>query len=200
MSNGSGTLFGHETRSRSTFSSFRFTLKDIMSPLVSLKIKLEKIEADIQTLTSQFSDRHPEVLRLQKQGESIRNLIKNFSSKQDSQSDDSPQAVLNMSSKQTSEDVFKSDFFLKSLNYLNIVLDMERDRENLPYLGVIEQPTIPTGSFAPDKKLFLMFGFGVGVVLAGILVLFRELKKGTFLSVEMPLRPLVLNSLGSCPR
>lgn len=81
-----------------------------------------------------------------------------------------------------------------------MVVDMESEGPNVPYLGVVEHPTVPTSAFFPQLKVFLMFGVGLGIVLGALVTLFLEYKRGTFLSPRYAAQALGTAFLGELPK
>ena len=60
--------------------------------------------------------------------------------------------------------------------------EMERDRQNVSYLTVVEQPNIPSKAFFPDRVQFLLGGIVLGLILGAIRIVFVELKRAAALS------------------
>lgn len=173
-------------------------LKDVAGPAYTLhpealREELEKINGDIKALTNQFTERHPDVQRLKERAQAIRNVLSNSQNPVGSASD-----AISPVSKTASQDVYND--LVKKLNYLKIVVEMERNTRDLPYLAVIQQPTIPVQpTFPPAFKLILLGVFG-GVVVSALLVFFLELKRGTFLAPASAASELGVPLLGQLPR
>ena len=143
----------------------------------ALRVELEQVRSNIEALLLRFTELHPEIVKLRKKETSISESLQQV--KKSSQSRSalafvSPEAV------EPTQDVYND--LLRKLSYLNIVLDMEADRDSVSYLGVIEQPTLPVIPFFPNKKLFMLLGIGVGVLLSALFVLFLELRRRAYLT------------------
>jgi capsular polysaccharide biosynthesis protein len=80
-----------------------------------------------------------------------------------------------------------------------VVLDMEKDRQNVSYLGVIEQPTLPVAPLFPKKRIFAGGGLGVGLLLAGILAFLKEIRRSSYLSPYELAEVLETPLLGELP-
>jgi len=183
--------------------SLSLALQGVASPTASLKNELQRIESDIRTLTSQFSDKHPDVLRLKQRAEAVQRVLESYAQNKvgtEGNSLTGPNPAQEFASPNSTaplRDVYED--LLKKLNYLSVVLEMERDRSNLPYLGIIQQPSIPTRPFFPEKRMFVAFGALGGAALAAILILYIELRRGAFLSPSFALQSVEMNFLGELP-
>ena len=77
---------------------------------------------------------------------------------------------------------------------------MEQKRENIRFLAVIEEPSVPLAPFFPPREVFIMLGVAAGVVLAAVLVTYNELSRGTFLAPEVVAGSLGVPLIGELPR
>ena len=182
--------------------SLSLALQGVASPTASLKNELQRIESDIRTLTGQFSDKHPDVHRLKQLAEAVQRVLESYAQNKvgDLNADRGSNPAQEFASPNSTaplRDVYED--LLKKLNYLSVVLEMERDRSNLPYLGVIQQPSIPTRAFFPEKQMFVAFGALGGAALAAILILYIELRRGAFLSPSFALQSVEIPFLGDLP-
>ena len=174
-------------------------LRDSAGPAASkhpeaLRGELERVKANIETLLLRFTELHPEIVKLRKQEKSISDSLElagNIPNTKPSLSFVNPQA------KEPTQDVYND--LLRKLSYLNIVLDMEADRDSVSYLGIIEQPTLPTKAFFPNKKLFAMLGLGVGILLSAMFVIFLELRRRLYVTPEQASDLLEIPYLGELP-
>ena len=142
-----------------------------------LSEELERVEATLRGLLTKFSDTHPDIVQLRAQERDLRAQIRNApAADQDSNSGISVGAI----SKEPTQQVFNE--LLKKLNYLTVVLDMEKDRQNVSYLGVIEQPSLPTTPTFPDKRVFGGIGLGIGLFLAAMLTFLAEVRRNLYVS------------------
>ena len=158
-----------------------------------LKSELVRIQAQVAILKSQFTERHPEVLRLQERERLLKGMLLDAGVEPASSA-----APLDRGSKTTQQEVL--DDLVKKLNNLNVVLDMEQKRENIRFLAVIEEPSVPLAPFFPPREVFIMLGVAAGVVLAAVLVTYNELSRGTFLAPEVVAGSLGVPLIGELPR
>ena len=56
----------------------------------------------------------------------------------------------------------------------------EKSPDHYPYVSVLERPSIPANAVFPKKVPFALGGLVIGLVLAVLRVVYRELKGGTF--------------------
>ena len=167
-----------------------------------LKSELQKIDSNISELKTKYTESHPELFKLKQQAETVRRRIKESALKSVKapsmgDTDDMAKAFLTRNSQAPISDIYND--LLKKLNYLGIVLEMEKDREKVTYLGIIEKPNIPLIPYFPDKKLFGIFGVVGGLVLSIILSLFRELKKVSNITPEKAAEMLGVKFFGNMP-
>ena len=183
--------------------SLSMALQDVSSAMIfqhdDLQSELDKVEARKQALTNQYTNQHPEVLKLQERSETIRALLRKVPATPTDQDPKSEKSlvVMNSASKVPVQEVYAD--LVKKLNYLNIVVDMDNDRENVPYLAVIEKPTIPNYAFFPTPKIYAMGGLVAFIFLTTVLIIYNELKRGTFLSPSSASANLNAPFLGELP-
>ena len=170
---------------KSHVESLGLTLRDISGPAASLdpqglRSQLDKVNKDLEALLVNYTEKHPEVLKLKEQALALENLLVNRSDEVNS-SESSP-GFLPPNAALPIQEVYNE--LLKKLNYLNIILEIESDRDKVSHLAVIEQPALPTSAFFPNTKLFLAVGAAIGCFLALVFVILREMRRGAFVSVE----------------
>ena len=156
-----------------------------------LKMELEKIEGDMAVLLQHFTERHPEVVKLRHKAEALRSRLDHMP-KRSPEQEIAPAIFMTQAAQRPVREVH--DDMLKKLSNIDIVLNIEKDRKNLTYLSVVEQPVVPAAPIFPNKRMFLLFGALAGAMLAAVTVMFLELRRGTFVSpyyisdqLEMPL-------------
>ncbi|MBL7716933.1 MAG: hypothetical protein JNL01_15825 [Bdellovibrionales bacterium] len=159
---------------------------------------LEVEEARLMSLQNQYTEQHPNVVRQKQKVERLRAEKASADRKErasaktkvpgENSISGSHRALLDM-----------HDELLKKLNLLNIVIDMEKSMETYTYLPVIEDPSIPAIATFPKKRVFAGIGFALGLVLAVLLILFLELKKGTFANPTIATQVFDAPFLGSLP-
>jgi capsular polysaccharide biosynthesis protein len=142
-----------------------------------LQVELDKINSNIAALRTKFTDNHPELAKLRSRASTLQSQISKAPPppRQEFANDDVAAAFVIPSSKQPVQDIFND--LLKKLSHLNIVLEMEKDREDVSYLSIIEQPTIPGSAFSPRVDLTMLFGLVSGLVLSLLAVVYNELRQ-----------------------
>lgn len=174
------------------------TLSDTASgpQRAGLVAQLAAMESNLSALRSRFTDSHPDVMKARGQTRSLESRINNLKEKPSS-SDEYTKVFLSPSSRATTQDIF--DDLLKKLSHLNIVLGMEKDRENVSYLGIIEQPRVPSKAFFPNPVEFALFGALAGLMLSAMLITYRELNRVEEISSDQAAELLGLELLGEIP-
>lgn len=149
-------------------------IQKITSPVAEMAVQseLEKVEASLAGLLVKFTDSHPEVRKL-RQKQTVLQAQQPKAIRPEQKPDDPILASAGSLAKAPAQEVYND--LLKKLNYLGIVLDMEKDKSNVSYLGLVEKPTLPISALFPNKKLFLALGLLAGIVLGTLLTLIVEL-------------------------
>jgi len=163
----------------------------------SVRSELQNVNADLQALLLHYSEQHPDVFHLQRKADSLTNLLKAVESEQASSDRAGLQAYIGIEAKRPIEDVFNE--LLQKLSYLKIVLDIEGSGQAGAHVSVVEQPGLPTAAFFPNKKLFLLFGLVVGLILSTALVAFKEIRRLSTVSPEETFTEIGLPFFGSLP-
>lgn len=183
--------------------SLGLKLRDLSSPAAtldpeSLRSQLEKVNKDLMALLVNYTEKHPEVVKLKAQALSLENLLANSPVEQATNKEDPLGGYLPAAAKQPIEEVYNE--LLKKLNYLNLILDVERDKNKISHVGVIEQPVLPSQAFFPNPKVFLSIGMAIALTLALLIIVFIEMRKGTFISTEQLETKLDVPFLGELPK
>lgn len=164
-----------------------------------LEEELEKLNSNIETLRARYTEAHPELVRLNRQASTIRARLEALPRSPLSTVDEELiKAFVVPSSERPIQDIYND--LLKKLSHLNIVLEMEKDRENVSYLSVIEQPKVPTSPFFPNPLLFGAFGLLVGGALGIVQATYLELRRGKLLTPSGAAETLGVPLLGELPR
>lgn len=164
-----------------------------------LQDELDKLNSSLSALRSKYTDSHPDVYKVRQQLEGVKARMKGASSKPSLlEDDDLASAFITQGSKAPIQDIYND--LLKKLSHLNIVLEMEKDRENVSYLAVIEQPAVPVKPFFPIKREFAAFGLAIGAVISLLLAAYKELCRSAFIEPETAAELLGVPFLGQLPR
>jgi len=164
---------------------------------IAVQSELEKVEATLSGLLVKFTESHPEVQKLRARQKNLSAQRPKVVKKEQASPSDEVIARGGILAKQPSQEVYND--LLKKLSYLAIVLDMEKDRNNLSYLGVIEQPTLPVQAIFPNKNLFLAIGLVIGVLLGAFLSIISELGRRSVVSPAQAANLLDAPLLGELP-
>jgi hypothetical protein len=162
-----------------------------------LEAQLSKMEANLAALRNRYTDSHPDVVRLQGLKQQLMSQIQNALKIKPKPEDEYTSVFLSPASRVSSQQIF--DDLLKKLSHLNVVLEMEKDRENVSYLGVIEEPLVPTRAYFPDRMQFALFGLFTGLVIASLRVIYRELKRAGKIVPERVMLDYGIEFLGELP-
>ncbi len=173
-------------------------LKDVSDPVAtfqpeSLKGELEKINGEIKALKNQYTEMHPGIQKLEDRARTIRSILGRSSEQQKT-----VRTLVSPASKGATQEVFND--LVKKLNYLSVVSQMEGEGDNVPYLAIIEQPTMPSYPIFPNRTMVALISFGSWILLSAVICGFSELKRGSFLSPEIAARHLGTILLGELPR
>ncbi len=127
-----------------------------------LEGELQRLDEQIALLRKRFTETHPEVFRLKGKEVELRGALERAKRRANEMSDE-VSAFVTPSSKAPVQEIYND--LLKKLSHLNIVLSMEKDRENLSYLAVLENPTVPLVPFSPKRLLIALGGVILGLAL-----------------------------------
>lgn len=164
----------------------------------ALETELAKMEAGLAALRTRYTDSHPEVVRMRGRSRALAEQIRRTPRASGSpQVDDYTKVFLSPASRASSQEIFND--LLRKLSHLNVVLEMERDRQNVSYLNVIEQPTVPTKPFFPDPIEFALYGGLLGLIVSGIRMTYSEIKRSARLSPERAALEFDFDILGELP-
>lgn len=176
-------------------------------PLESKRIQLEDqlsaVKIELAGLLERYTEAHPQVKAALRQQDKISAQLAALPSgepvkqlKSEPQATEQPQAQ--NSAKNPSREFY--DDLIKKFVHLNIVLDTESDAGSVPYLSIIEQPTLPTRPIFPSKRMFGLFGSMIGLVFAIGFIVIRETDRAQELVPESVSEILGGRFLGSLPR
>jgi hypothetical protein len=196
------TLANARDAIRSRLESISFQTGKTFDPIASnrpevLSRELTKLEEETQALLRHFTPRHEEVQKRMARIAWIKSYLADHpvTSAAGAEEADST-SQLGSDSETPSKDVYQE--LLKKLNYLNVALEMEKT-DLVSYFGVLEQPTIPIGAFAPKRFKFLGFGVMAGLLLGLFAVLMQEYLKSLAPSAEKRAEAWGAPLLGTLP-
>ena len=174
-------------------------------PLESKRMQLEDqlsaVKIEISGLLNSFTEAHPQVRAAQRQQAKIEAQLAAMPGsepvkKSDATEQEQPRDQ--SSAKNPSREFY--DDLIKKFVHLNIVLDTESDAGSVPYLSIIEQPTLPTRPIFPSKRMFGLFGSMIGLLCAIGYIVIRETDRAQELTPEGVSDILGGRFLGSLPR
>lgn len=174
-----------------------------------LRNELRSLEDRIAAMERQYTPSHPEVAALKSRADGIRSTLRKMGvdPSADAQgggsgSDGGGSArrrdvVLAPTQKQAKAELY--DDLTKKINYLDIVLELEQNRDNVQYMSVIQRPTLPARPIFPNPINFTGGGFMLSLLLAAIAIAARELKRATTLTPQTAARTVGAPFLGVLP-
>jgi uncharacterized protein involved in exopolysaccharide biosynthesis len=185
---------------RKRIETMALTMDSAADPLASvrpelLQAELDRLNAQIKALRTQYTDRHPMVTRLVARVEVIKKWLKTTAAGGDNASPDQAPLV-GGEPKDPSMQVYTD--LLKKLNYLNIVLEMEEGVESA-YVGVLQQPMLPSSPVFPRRSVFLFWGLLTGFMLSITILLLQEYIARSHANPEQFARQLGTQYLGPLP-
>jgi len=159
--------------------------------------ELAKVENELSMLMQHFTASHPQVMKLRAKA----NLLKNHYAKMPQENKIVPSDALKIFSTSSAQEPVREVYneLLKNLINIDIVLDREKNRDQVSYFSITEYPTLPTGAYFPNVLIFLVGGLLVGVTFALVIIVFREFKRGTFVSPSYVAEQLNMPLLGEMP-
>jgi hypothetical protein len=168
-----------------------------------IEAQLAQIQAEISSLSQQYTERHPKIVQLRSREKVLRQyLAKSSSSKRPKGEEDlpptrvPPETLAGSEIEPGSKEVYQD--LLKKYNYLNVALDMEQADE-VNYFAVVAAPSLPASAISPKLLNFLSYGLGAGVLLALFILLFDEYVKFHAADAEKKAQFWGIPLLGSVP-
>ncbi len=146
-----------------------------------LREELGKLDANVAALLVKFTERHPAVLDLRRKQQALMTMVgRAEEGEEKGESEDGSRkkrVPLSSSARAATQEIFSD--LLRKVSYLNVALQLEQDRSAVPYVGVIEQPNIPTSPSFPKLRIMLGLGALVGVLLGVFHVLLKEIERSS---------------------
>jgi Chain length determinant protein len=159
--------------------------------------QLAGLKERLRSLRTQYTANHPTVLAMK---EKIKAFEKQMNSRPEEESAPSdPSGPLTIDSTQKGRRTEFGEELLKKINYLDIGLEIERNKKDLPYLEILERPFVPNAYFAPKVSAFGIGGILAGILLAALEVMFLEYIRVTKITPDFASRELGIPLLGSLP-
>ena len=167
------------------------------------RIELEKANDQLEMALSSYSELHPNVKKLRAKVKVLQAKFDRLEKENKgritkSDEEDSIESVI-MDPKTLKSNKESLDDYLKRLNRIDFLLDIEKNKDSIEFLSITEVPEVPSSPIFPNSKLFLMCGIVAGMVFSGVLVMFLELKRGTFVSSFYVMDQLDMPMLGELP-
>ena len=155
--------------------------------------ELEKAKVELEMALSSYSELHPTVKRLRKNVKVLQLQYNKLAATEKTADSD----VLDVDALNSARGSY--DELLKKRKNLNILLNIEKTKDDIEYIAITEIPEVPAAPIFPNSKMFLMCGIVAGLVLSGVVVMFLELKRGTFVSSYYVMDQLDMPMLGELP-
>ncbi|MCC7440246.1 MAG: hypothetical protein IT285_01350 [Bdellovibrionales bacterium] len=196
------TLVRTQLALKSNLRVLNNSIRGITSPAADQDVEgvrqqLQAVNTEIEILQNRFSPQHPKVIQLKEQAEQLQAEMDGIQRGGRGRGASMPRGIETPTSEKSAKDLY--DELLRKLNFLNIVIEMEKDPANVSYITVVEKPVIPAKPFSPKKRVLAGLGLVGGVVLSLILAVFFELRRGTFAPPEVSSRNLDVAFLGVLP-
>jgi hypothetical protein len=163
----------------------------------ALNEQLSKLQAQLSFLQSQYTANHPEVLAMKERVKNLKKIIDQSSHEAQASSDAGNSLTIDPTQKGRRTDF--GEELLKKINYMDIALEIERNKKDLPYLEVLERPSLPTQYFSPKDNAFLVGGILFGFLIAALEVMFLEYRRLTRITPDFASQELGIPLLGSMP-
>jgi uncharacterized protein involved in exopolysaccharide biosynthesis len=161
------------------------------------KNQLADLKEQLAVLKTQYTANHPAVLAMK---EKIRVFEQRMASRAQQPSEASQSnGPLTIDTTQKGRRTEFGEELLKKINYLDIGLEIERNKKDLPYLEILERPAVPNMYFSPKVNAFAMGGILAGILLAALEVMFLEYKRVTRITPDFASKELGIPLLGSLP-
>ena len=147
------------------------------NPILSVRPDLvehraEKIQAEIETLKSTYSEKHPKIAELKRQLDQLSRFMTPHSEAvaAPARTDTFSEVHVDPASK----DLF--DDLLRKYRYLEVVMYMDQENKN-QYLNYLSEPYVPRTPIWPKLPLLLSWGAAAGFLLGSALSLLKEMPK-----------------------
>ena len=164
-----------------------------------LKEQLTGLQARLTALEAQYKPSHPAVIAMKQKIELLEKQLGQTKEIVDSTADTAAEEPLTIDSTVKGRRTEFGEELLKKINYLDIALEIETNKKDLPYLEVLERPVMSNMYFFPKVNAFAIGGVLVGFLLSAIAVAFLELRRVTAITPIVASKQLGVQLLGSMP-
>ena len=162
-----------------------------------LREELSTLQAEAAALQAQYTADHPKVVAIRQKIESIRQMLDHATTQAQAAPSGRGSVVINPNAKGGRSEF--AEELLKKINYIDISLELENNRQDLPYLEILERPVLPNTFIFPKTGSFLIGGALLGFLLSGLSLGFLELKRATVMTPLAAAQQLGVPLLGLLP-
>ncbi len=157
--------------------------------------EMAQLQEQVKALENQYTPQHPKVAKLRDRMVLIEGWLKSAGGTKSKSYDKA--MLIDGQPKAVTKEVYED--LLKKLNYLNILLDMDREGAN-DYVAILNPPSRPLSPVWPNKAVFLLWGMLTGILVSSMIILVTEYFERTAPSARDFARELDLPYLGAVPR
>jgi hypothetical protein len=162
-----------------------------------LREELSRLEKALESQEARFNENHPSVIATKQKIQAVRQKLEATKGQTDTRP--TMDAPLTIDTNKKGKRTEFGEELLRKINYLDVALEIERNKTNLPYLDILERPIRPTFFFFPKPSAFTLGGILAGILMAAIVVTFLELKRATAITPLSAAKQLGVPLLGSLP-
>ena len=192
---------------RERMEKLSLTLDPLADPMASnrpdiLKAELARIDGQMKSLRTQYTERHPQVMKLRQRADLIKKWLDTYNRNPSGAGleaklgDVANKALVGGEPAQASKEVYED--LLRKFNLLNIALSIEEEKE-APYLSISERPSLPSAPLWPNKTLFAGWGLMTGLMISLFLMVVLEYLRGTQVSAPKFAAAMNVPFLGQIP-
>lgn len=197
------SLMSYQASLRKQLEALRYSTSGNVSSAVTvqpelLKQELGSLDAKITALEAQFTPNHPTVVELKKRSELLKQMLERSQNPENSNRREVMRRSV-VSAGKSSGSFDLADELIRRINYIDIVLELEHDKRDVPYLEVIQKPEIPPAPIFPKLPNLLAGGLILGLLISGIFIAYAELKQSLVVTPKVAAEALDLTYLGNLP-
>jgi hypothetical protein len=165
---------------RKNVETISLTIKQGPDPIAADRPELllqekKRLEARIETLSKNYTPKHPEISKLMARATVIDRWLKSTKAEQRDGLTEAPVAIMKplVGGEPSEAEMEVYTDLVQKLNYLNIAFEVEGG-DKPSYVGIIEPPYLPYKVLFPKKSLFLLWGIMVGILISAFIVFCLE--------------------------